>query len=337
MASVNRQFVLGARPRGLPRLSDFELRLSPVSVPGNGEFLVQTIYLSVDPYMRGRMTDRVSYAPPVAIGAVMVGSVVGRVIASNHPEFPVGTIVEGHLGWQDFAIGNGKGVRKLDPTLAPISTALGVLGMPGWTAYFGLLNVGQPVAGETVVVSGAAGAVGSLVGQIARIKGCRVVGVAGSDTKVDMLTHEFGFDGAFNYKTEPDFVARLRQLCPRGVDVYFDNVGGPLTDAVFSLLNVHARVSVCGQISQYNADLPELGPRPLLTLIETRSRVQGFLVTDYAPRFKEATAELAAWLKAGTIQYRETIVDGLENAPRAFLDLFGGKNVGKQLVKVSQE
>jgi NADPH-dependent curcumin reductase CurA len=337
MARVNRQILLRARPRGLPKLSDFEMRESPVPVPDDREFLVQAIYLSVDPYMRGRMNDRVSYAPPVALGAVMVGGVVGRITRSNHPDFPDGTIVEGRLGWQDYALSDGKGVRRIDPTLAPISTALGVLGMPGLTAYFGLLDVGQAVAGETVVVSGAAGAVGSLAGQIARIKGCRVVGVAGSDAKVEWLLGELGFDAAFNYKTEPDPAARFRALCPQGVDVYFDNVGGVLTDAVFSLLNVHARVSVCGQISQYNAERPELGPRLLWGLIETRSKVQGFLVSDYAPRFKEAGAALAAWLKAGRIQYRETIVAGLENAPKAFLDLFHGTNVGKQLVKVSEE
>jgi NADPH-dependent curcumin reductase CurA len=336
MTDVNRQILLAARPVGLPRESDFRLIESPVPVPRDGEFLVRTIYLSVDPYMRGRMNDRESYAPPVPLEGVMVGGVVGRVTQSHHDGFPVGTIVVGLLGWQDYAVSNGTGVRPVDPTIAPISTALGVLGMPGLTAYFGLLDVCQPVAGETVVVSGAAGAVGSLVGQIARIKGCRVVGTAGSDAKVDLLTHEFGFDAAFNYKTETDYAARLKQLCQGPVDVYFDNVGGPLSDAVFAILNVHARVSICGQIALYNS-AQAMGPRLFMKLIEKRVKVQGFLVFDYAPRFREAAVELAGWLRAGTIVYRETIATGLENAPRAFLDLFEGKNTGKQLVKVSEE
>jgi NADPH-dependent curcumin reductase CurA len=337
MVSVNRQMVLAARPTGLPRVSDFRLVESPVPMPGAGELLVRTIYLSVDPYMRGRMSDRASYAPPVALGAVMVGGAVGEVVASNHPGFGVGAIVEGPFGWQEFAISDGKGVRVVDPAQAPISTALGVLGMPGLTAYFGLLDVCAPARGETVVVSGAAGAVGSLVGQLAKLKGCRVVGVAGTDAKVGMLTGELGFDAAFNYRTESDYSSHLRALCPEGIDVYFDNVGGPLTDAVFGVMNVHARVSVCGQISQYNAEEPATGPRLLWRLIVTRAKVQGFLVSDYAPRYKEAAAQLAAWLKDGAIVYRETIVDGLENAPQAFLDLFDGKNVGKQLVRVSEE
>jgi NADPH-dependent curcumin reductase CurA len=337
MTGSNRQITLIARPRGLPRASDFRLVESPIPAPGPGELLVRTIYLSVDPYMRGRMNDRVSYVPPFALVQVLTGGVVGKVEVSNHPDYPVGTIVEGMLGWADHSLSRGQGLRTVDPALAPISTALGVLGMPGMTAYFGLLDVARPVARETVVVSGAAGAVGSVAGQIARIQGCTVVGVAGSDEKVRMLTEELGFHAAFNYKTEADLNARLRALCPRGIDVYFDNVGGPLTDAVFPLLNLHARVSVCGQISQYNAEAPEVGPRLFWHLIVQRAKVEGFLVPDYAPRFKEAAAALAGWLRSGVLTYRETIVPGLENATQAFLDLFEGKNVGKQLVKVSEE
>jgi NADPH-dependent curcumin reductase CurA len=336
MTAVNRQITLAARPVGFPKEADFKLVETPVPSSGPGQFLVRTLYLSVDPYMRGRMNDRASYAPSVKLGEVMVGGAVGKVLQSNHPQFPVGTIVEGGFGWQEYAVSNGDGIRPVDPTAAPISTALGVLGMPGLTAYFGLLDICNPQPGETVLVSAAAGAVGSVVGQIAKIKGCRVVGVAGTDDKIDYVTRELGFDAAFNYKTVENYVAKLREVCPGGIDVYFDNVGGPLTDAVFLTMNVHARISVCGQISQYNLEKPEMGPRLLWLLIVKRAKVQGFLVSDYAPRFKEAARHLAEWVRAGQIKYREDIVDGLENTPRAFLGILRGQNIGKQLVKVSE-
>src|SRR6266567_5661716 len=257
MPTMNRRIVLAARPVGFPKDSDFKLVEAPVSTPGDGQILVRSIYLSVDPYMRGRMNDVKSYAPPVQIGEVMGGGVVARVVGTNNPAFKEGDIVEGMFGWQDYALSNGQGVRKIDPALAPISAALGVLGMPGLTAYFGLLEICNPQPGETVVVSGAAGAVGSLVGQIAKIRGCPVVGIAGADDKIAYLTAELGFDGAFNYKTVSNYYEKLKELCPRGIDVYFDNVGGEITDAVFYLLNVHARISVCGQISQYNLEKPD--------------------------------------------------------------------------------
>jgi NADPH:quinone reductase len=337
MSTQNRQITLAGRPAGFPSESDFKLVASEIPKPGEGECLVQGLYLSVDPYMRGRMRDQASYAAPLQLGDVMFGGVVGRVVESRSTALKPGDIVEGLLGWQEYAVAPGTQLRKVDPALAPISTALGVLGMPGITAYFGLLDIADPQPGETVVVSGAAGAVGSTAGQIARIRGCRVVGIAGSDEKIRQIVDELGFDAAFNYKTTQDYVAELQRLCPNGIDVYFDNVGGAITDAVFRLLNLHARVSVCGQISQYNLEKPDLGPRLLWHLIVKRARVQGFLVFDYAARYDEGLEQLGKWVREGELQYRERIVDGIENAPRAFLEMMQGKNIGKQLVRLSPE
>jgi NADPH-dependent curcumin reductase CurA len=337
MPQANKQVTLAARPNGMPKESDFKFVETPVPQPGPGEILVRVLYVSVDPYMRGRMNDMKSYAPPVQIGEVMGGGAVGKVIASENAQFAAGDFVEGMFGWQQFAISNGKGVRKLDPALAPVSTALGVLGMPGLTAYFGLLEIGKPRAGETVVVSGAAGAVGSIAGQIAKIKGCRVVGIAGSDEKVTWLRDELGFDAAFNYKTTPDYAARLEELCPNGVDVYFDNVGGAITDAVFRVINVGARIVVCGQIAQYNAEKPETGPRLLAHLIVKQARAQGFLIFQFASRYAEGLKQMTEWLKQGKLKYREQFVDGIENAPRAFIGMLQGENTGKQLVRLAAE
>jgi NADPH-dependent curcumin reductase CurA len=264
----------------------------------------------------------------------MVGGGVARVAESKNANFAVGDVVDIYMGWQEHAISDGRGVRKLDPSLAPVSTALGVLGMPGLTAYFGLLDVCDPKPGETVVVSGAAGAVGTIVGQIAKIKGCRTVGIAGGDDKIDYIKRECGFDAAFNYKTTKDYGAALRELCPKGIDVYFDNVGGEITDAVMMQLNVHARISICGQISQYNNTKIEMGPRLLGMLIVARAKMQGFLVTDFAPRMGEALPEMAKWVRSGALKYREDIVEGFENLPRAFIGLLQGENTGKRLVKV---
>ena len=332
---LNKQILLAQRPDGLPKESDFKLVESTIPTPTDGQILVRALFLSVDPYMRGRMNDVKSYAPPVKLGEVMVGGVVGEVTQSNHAQFQPGDVVEGFFGWQEYAVSDGKGVRKIDPQLAPISTALSVLGMPGLTAYFGLLEIGKPQAGETVLVSGAAGAVGSMVGQIAKLKGCRVVGVAGSDDKVDHLVGELEFDAAFNYKTTEDYLRKLKELCPDGIDVYFDNVGGPVTDAVFRLLNVRGRVCVCGQISQYNLAKPEMGPRFLWKLIEKRARVEGFLVFQFADRYAEGLRQMAEWFNAGKIKIRENIVEGIENAPRAFIGMLQGQNTGKQLVKIA--
>lgn len=332
---TNQQVLLAARPQGLPKETDFRIVSSPIPTPGDGEVLVETLFLSVDPYMRGRMNDVKSYAPAVKLDEVMVGGTVGRVVTSNDAGLSVGDIVEGRLGWQSYAVAEPRHLRKIDPTLAPISTALGVLGMPGMTAYFGLLDICKPQAGETVVVSGAAGAVGSLVGQVARIQGCRTVGIAGTDQKVAWLTEELGFDAAFNYKTSENYTKTLAELCPKGIDVYFDNVGGEITDAVFRVMNPHARISVCGQISQYNLEKPEMGPRMLSLFVAKQARLEGFLVFQFADRFAEGLGQMAEWLKDGRLKYREDIVDGLENAPRAFIDMLNGANTGKQLVRVA--
>jgi NADPH-dependent curcumin reductase CurA len=338
MPTLNRQITLAARPSGFPKDSDFKLVESPIPAPKDGEFLVRVIYMSVDPYMRGRMNDAKSYAAPVQLGEVMGGGAVGKVTSSNNPNFREGEIVQGFFGWQEYAVSNGEGVRKIDPGLAPISTALGVLGMPGLTAYFGLLDICNPQLGETVVISGAAGAVGSLVGQIALIKGCRAIGIAGADDKVAYLTDELGFDAAFNYKTVTDYFRKLKELCPKGIDAYFDNVGGAITDAVFRLINTRARISICGEISQYNLEQPEMGPRIILvSLLVKQARAEGFLVFQFANRYAEGLKQMAEWLKQGKLKYREDIAHGIENAPSAFIAMLKGQNTGKQLVKISDE
>jgi NADPH-dependent curcumin reductase CurA len=306
---------------------------SPVPSPGDGQVLLKIRYLSVDPYMRGRMSDRPSYVPPVALGEVMCGGTVAEVVESKNPRFQPGDIVESYSGWQEYALDDGQHLRKLDPSLAPVTTALGILGMPGLTAYFGLTEIGRPKSGETVVVSGAAGAVGSAAGQIARILGCHAVGIAGSDENVRALTGRYGFDSALNYKSTTNYSAAIRDLCPRGVDVYFDNVGGAITDGVMANINPRARIAVCGQISLYNADEPDVGPRWFPQLIIKMARAEGFLVFQFFDRYMEGVNRMAQWLNEGQLQYDENITEGLENAPRAFIGLFHGENTGKQLVK----
>jgi NADPH:quinone reductase len=336
MPANNRQFKLAARPVGMPKESDFSLVEAPMPAPGEDQVLVKTAYLSVDPYMRGRITGVKSYADPVNIGDVMVGGTVGRVVESKSPNFAAGDYVSGQWGWQENAVADAKTLRKLDPKVAPVSTALGVLGMPGMTAYFGLLDICNPKPRETVVVSGAAGAVGSLVGQIAKIKGCRAVGIAGTDDKVEWLTKEIGFDGAFNYKTTDNYVAKLKELCPSGIDCYFDNVGGSITDAVFPLMSLFGRVSVCGQISQYNLEKPEPGPRVLPFVLVKQLKVEGFIVTRFMARWAEGITQMAMWLKEGKLKYREDIVEGFENTTKAFIGLLQGDNTGKMLVKARE-
>ena len=331
--SVVRRFRLAARPTGLPKESDFKLEEAPLPAPQTGEVLVKTVYLSVDPYMRGRITGVRTYADPVHVGDVMVGGAVGQVIESHEPNLQAGDFVVGYWGWQDHAVTAARWLQKLDPQLAPVSTALGVLGMPGMTAYFGFLDICQPKAGETVVVSGAAGAVGSLVGQIAKIQGCRVVGIAGGDDKIRYVVDDLGFDAAFNYKSTSDYGAKLKELCPSGIDCYFDNVGGTISDAVFTLLNPFGRVSVCGQISQYNLPQSEPGPRVLGQILVRQLKVEGFIVTRFQERWPQGMAQMARWIQEGKIRYREDIVEGFENTPRAFIDMLEGKNTGKMLVK----
>lgn len=336
MSQINRQITLAARPEGLPKDSDFALVETRVPEPEEGHFVVKVLTLSVDPYMRGRMRDRKSYAEPIAVGDVMVGESVARVMLSRHPGFREGVYVSGMFGWQEYAVTSGRGVRIIKEERAPRSTALHVLGMPGLTAYFGFFDVCEPKPGDTVVVSGAAGAVGSAVGQLAKIHDCKVVGIAGSDEKVEFLK-ELGFDDGFNYKTTDNYYAKLKALCPAGIDIYYDNVGGPITDAVFPLLKLHARVGICGQISQYNLEKPEMGPRVLWNLIPKRAKVQGFLVFDFAKRYGEALGKLGDWVVEGKLHYRESYTDGLENALEAFRGLFEGKNIGKQLVRVAAD
>jgi NADPH:quinone reductase len=332
--TTNRKFVLAARPVGMPKESDFELVTEPLPPLTKGKVLLRTHYLSIDPYMRGRMTGVRTYADPVNIGQLMVGGTVGEILESRHANFHAGETVTGFWGWQEFAISDGEGLRLLDPDLSPPSTALGVLGMPGMTAYFGFLEICRPKPGDTVVVSGAAGAVGSLVGQIAKIKGCRVVGIAGSDGKVTWLTGELGFDAAFNYKTTDDYIARFNQVCPNGVDCYFDNVGGAVSDAILSVINTKARIAICGQISQYNLAKPEPGPRVFRYLLTKSARAEGFLVYNFAERYPEGMAQIAQWMKEGKIKYRETVVESFENAPRALIGVLSGDNTGKMLVKM---
>ena len=334
LPNVIRQFKLAARPVGMPKESDFALVEAPMPAPGEGQVLVKTHFLSVDPYMRGRITGVRSYADPVNVGDVMIGGAVGQVVESHHAGFAAGDFVLGNWGWREYAAVEGQTLHKLNPNLAPISTALGVLGMPGMTAYFGFLEICKPQVGEVVVVSGAAGAVGSLVGQIAKIKGCRVVGIAGTEEKVHWLVNDLRCDAAFNYKSCSDFGAKLKEICPSGIDCYFDNVGGAITDAVFPLLNVFGRVSVCGQISMYNLEKPEPGPRLLPYTLVKQLKVEGFIVTRWQSRWGEGIAQMAQWLKEGKIQYREDVVEGFGNTVKAFIGMMQGENTGKMLVKV---
>jgi NADPH-dependent curcumin reductase CurA len=330
---MNKEILLASRPAGRPSLDNFRVVETGVPQPQDGELLLQTRFMSVDPYMRGRMRDQRSYAPPFALNEVIVGGGVAEVVESRAAEFQPGDMVMGMLPWRLFSVAPAKQLRKLDPNSAPVTTALGVLGMPGLTAYFGLLDIGQPREGETVLVSGAAGAVGMTVCQIARIKGCRVVGIAGSEEKLHYLENELGVDATINYKTA-DIKPLLRAACPNGVDVYFDNVGGEISDAVLQLIKHSARIIICGQISLYNLERPDTGPRPQPYLLVNSARMQGFIVSDYAARFAEGGKQLAEWLAEGKLKYLETFVDGFENAPRAFMDLFDGKNLGEQLVRV---
>ncbi len=336
MSETNRKFLLAKRPDGRPDRDTFELVEEDVPEPGPGEALVRTLYLSVDPYMRGRMDAGESYAEPWDVGDPLQAGVVGEVVDERGTGFEAGDVVTGNLEWADYATARGAELQPVDPDLGPVSTALGVLGMPGRTAYFGTREVADVAAGDTFVVTGAAGAVGSVAGQIAKLSGARVVGFAGSEEKVAFLEDDLGFDAAINYKETDDYGAALDDAAPEGVDAYFDNVGGEITDAVFTRLNVDASVAVCGQISLYNAQELPTGPRKLPTLIESRATVEGFLVGDFAPRFEQATRDLATWVGAGEIEYRETVTEGLENAPDAFLGLFEGENIGKQLVKVGE-
>ena len=335
---MNRRITLQSRPAGAPAPQNF--RLEEVAIPAveEGQVRLKTLLLSLDPYMRGRMSDAPSYAAPVEVGSVMCGGTVSRVEESKNPKFQPGDLVLSYSGWQSFEVTDGKGVTKLDPQMKHPSLALGVLGMPGFTAYMGLLDIGQPKQGETVVVAAASGAVGSVVGQIAKIKGCRVVGIAGGADKCRFVKEELGFDVCLDRRT--DLKKALAASCPNGIDVYFENVGGAVFDAVMPLLNVRARVPLCGLISHYNdTQLPE-GPNRLpqltRTILTKRIKIQGYIITeDYRSRFGEFYSQMSAWVTEGLIKTREDFVDGLENAPQAFIGLLEGKNFGKLIVRVS--
>jgi NADPH-dependent curcumin reductase CurA len=337
MSRTNHQLRLAARPVGHPRSTDWEYLEEPVAEPGDGELLVQVLYLSIDPAMRGWMNAGKSYIRPVEIGEVMRAGAVGRVIASRHPDFAVGDHVSGTFGVQEYCVSDGRGVTTVDPALAPLPVYLGTLGMTGITAYFGLLDIGRPKPGQTIVVSGAAGAVGSVVGQIAKILGCRVIGIAGGERKCRSVVDEFGFDAAIDYQTE-DVRKALRQHAPDGVDVYFDNVGGDILDAVLTRLARGARIVICGAVSQYNNTEPVKGPSNYMSLLVNRASMTGMVVFDYADRYAEATTKLAEWLAAGRLRSMEDVVSGGVAAfPETMLRLFRGENLGKLVLKVGDE
>jgi NADPH-dependent curcumin reductase CurA len=335
-SAVNRQVLLAARPTGAPKPSDFKLVETAIPEPGPGEVLVRNIYMSVDPYMRGRMNDRRSYAKPWEVGQPADGRAVGEVVRSNDPRFAPGTVVSSMLGWREYFTSTGEGLTPLDRSL-PLASYLGVLGVPGFTGWYGLTEIGQPKAGETLVVSGAAGATGSLVVQLGKLRGCRVVGTAGTDDKCKWLTSELGADAAINYRRTPDLFEALRDACPKGVDIYFENVGGPILDAVLRLVNPFARIPLCGMISQYNLETPEPGPRYMMNLVGNRVRMQGFIISDHFDRYPAFLAEVGGAVKAGRIRHEVTVVEGIDSAVKAFLGLFSGDNLGKMVVKLGPE
>ena len=330
---INKCFTLAARPVGLPKRSDFDYQELPVPPLEMGQILVRNHYISLDPAMRGWMNAGRSYVPGVEIGAVMRAGTVGEVLVSNHPSFVAGEFVSGVLGVQSHAVSDGRGLLKVNPQFAPLPKYLSVLGMTGFTAYFGLLDVGQPKPGDTVLVSAASGAVGAIVGQIAKLKGCRVIGIAGGEAKCDYVVNELGFDGCIDYKRGPLFPG-LAKHCPDGVDVYFDNVGGEILDTVLTRLRRHARVVICGAIANYNATTPPPGPKNYMMLLVSRARMEGFVVFDYETRYPEAIQAMAQWMTEGRLKSREDIVDGIETFPETLLKLFSGENFGKLVLKV---
>ena len=332
---VSQQILLKRHPTGAPTEQDFTCVETFIPELDDGEVLNRTIYLSLDPYMRGRMSDRASYASPVALGSVMVGGTVSQVVKSNHSQFSVGDFVVGYDGWQSYAIAKGETLRKLDPNQLPLSYALGITGMPGMTAYFALLDIGKPKEGETIVVSAASGAVGSVIGQIAKIKKCRAVGIVGSDEKCDYLINELGFDACINRKTQ-DLNSALKAACPNGIDVYVDHTAGPILEAVLQQINLGARIPLVGLISQYNAKTLPPGPN-LMPLLVKRALIKGFLVGDYQERHAEFIEDMSQWLQDGKLKYKEDVVKGLENAIPSFIGLLEGQNFGKLIVQISDD
>src|SRR6478736_5685622 len=337
--SQGKRIVLASRPVGEPKPSDFRFEDFPVPTPGPGQVLLRTLWLSLDPYMRGRMSEAPSYAAPVGIGKTMVGGTVSEVIASNNPDFAAGDVVLAPTGWQTHAVSDGKGLRKIDPKLAPLSTALGILGMPGMTAYAGLLEIGKPQPGETVVVAAASGPVGSAVGQIAKIKGARAVGIAGGKEKCDYVKRELGFDDCLDHR-DPNLAAKLKEACPKNIDVYFENVGGAVFEAVFPLLNTFARIPVCGLIAQYNdtqAVAPKWAPSMMRAVLTKRLTIRGFIVSDFAARHGDFLRDMSQWVREGNVKHKEFVTEGLDSAPAAFMGLLKGANFGKQLVRVGPD
>jgi NADPH-dependent curcumin reductase CurA len=335
MDDTGREIRLVARPQGFPDEDLFEVAETAIPTPSDGQVLIRNAYFSVDPYMRPRMNDVRSYVAPFTLGEAMTGGAVGQIAASRNARYAEGDWVLHQLGWREWALSDGAALRRLDPSAAPVSTALGVLGMPGFTAWYGLFVLGAPVEGETVLVSGAAGAVGSAAGQMARIAGCRVVGSAGSEEKLEWL-RELGFDAVFNYREQRPWKA-LTELAPDGLGVYFDNVGGEHLEAAIGAANNHARIVACGSIARYNDAEPAPGPRNMFMVVTKRLKLQGFIISDHFDQFGEFVRQAAEWLQDGRLQYRETVIEGIENAPRAFLGLLRGENIGKMLVKVGPD
>ena len=330
----NRAVVLKQRPVGIPSPEDFDVIEMPIPNPAPGEVLVRNLYMSVDPYMRGRMVDHKSYTPSFQIGEILTGGCVGEVVVSEHEDLKVGDQVLGFQGWREYFISDGQGLTKIDASMIPIQSYLGVMGMPGMTAYVGLLDIGEPKPGETVFVSAAAGAVGSIVCQIAKIKGCRVVGSAGSAAKLAWLLDDVGIDAAINYKETPDLVSALGQHCPNGIDIYFENVGGAHLEAALGQMNDFGRIPVCGMISQYNLGTAEPGPQNMTSIIGKRLKLQGFIVSDHYDRLPQFNQDMMVWIADGNVKWKETVFDGIASAPEAFIGLFSGENFGKMLVKL---
>jgi len=331
---MNKLILLAKRPVGKPVLNDFKFSSEAMPVPPKSHILLKTLYVSVDPYLRGRMNDSKSYIPSFEIGKPIQSGIIAEVTNSAHNEFKKGDFVFGNLEWKEYQLSTGKGLNKLNAKVSELSHYLGILGMTGLTAYLGLTEIGIPKAGETLVVSGAAGAVGSVVGQIGKIMGCIVIGITGSEEKAALLKSKFKFDKAINYKTTPDLKEAIQNACPKGVDIYFDNVGGEISDAVLANINKHARLPVCGYISDYNSTKVPVGPRIQPIILTKSATMTGFIIGDFSAKFPAAMKQLATWLREGKLTYSETIVEGFENIPQAFIDLFDGKNKGKMIVKV---
>jgi NADPH-dependent curcumin reductase CurA len=331
---MNKAIILKSRPKGTPQLSDFKTIETNMPEVMQGEVLLKTLFVSVDPYLRGRMSDAESYVPPFELDKPISSGIIAEVVESKNEKFKKGDFVSNRLEWKEYQVSTGEELQKLDPAIQPLSAYLGIIGMTGMTAYMGLTQIGKPKAGETIVVSGAAGAVGSVVGQIGKILGCHVIGIAGTDEKVEMLQSKFGFDKAINYNTTKDMNKAIAEAAPKGVDIYYDNVGGAISDAVHNNLNQFARIIVCGAISLYNATELPMGPRVEGLLIKKSALMQGFIVSDFSDKFAEGAQQLGQWLKEGKLKNEETVVEGFESIPQAFIDLFSGKNTGKMIVKV---